>query len=94
MGENTKKIEIPYAITVRDLAKLLQTNSIQVIKVLMANGVMANINQMIDYDTAAVVAMKSVLRLFLKRMEPLKMKRLPEKFRYGGRLLSVRIRKI
>ncbi|MHC1771350.1 MAG: translation initiation factor IF-2 [Flexilinea sp.] len=56
MGENTKKIEIPYAITVRDLAKLLQTNSIQVIKVLMANGVMANINQMIDYDTAAVVA--------------------------------------
>lgn len=56
MDENTKKIEIPYAITVRDLAKLLQTNSIQVIKVLMANGVMANINQMIDYDTAAIVA--------------------------------------
>ncbi|NMB93384.1 MAG: translation initiation factor IF-2 [Flexilinea flocculi] len=56
MGENVKKIEIPYAITVRDLAKLLQSNSIQVIKVLMANGVMANINQMIDYDTAAIVA--------------------------------------
>lgn len=56
MGENTKKIEIPYAITVRDLAKLLQSNSIQVIKVLMANGVMANINQMIDFDTAAIVA--------------------------------------
>ncbi len=56
MGENSKKIEIPYAVTVRDLAKLLQTNSIQVIKVLMANGVMANINQMIDFDTAAIVA--------------------------------------
>lgn len=56
MGENVKKIEIPYAITVRDLAKLLQSNSIQVIKVLMANGVMANINQMIDFDTAAIVA--------------------------------------
>jgi translation initiation factor IF-2 len=56
MGENVKKIEIPYAITVRDLAKLLQSNIIQVIKVLMANGVMANINQMIDYDTAAIVA--------------------------------------
>ena len=56
MGENTKKIEIPYAITVRDLAKLLQSNSIQVIKVLMSNGVMANINQMIDFDTAAIVA--------------------------------------
>ena len=51
-----KKIEIPAAITVRDLAKLLDTNSIQVIKILMANGVMANINQTIDFDTAAIVA--------------------------------------
>ena len=51
-----KKIEIPVSITVRDLAKLLGTNSIQVIKILMTNGVMANINQTIDFDTAAIVA--------------------------------------
>lgn len=51
-----KKIEIPFSITVRDLAKLLGNNSIQVIKILMANGVMANINQSIDFDTAAIVA--------------------------------------
>ena len=51
-----KKIEIPVSITVRDLAKLLETNSIKVIKILMNNGVMANINQTIDFDTAAVVA--------------------------------------
>ena len=51
-----KKIEIPFSITVRDLAKLLGTNSIQVIKILMMNGVMANINQTIDFDTAAIVA--------------------------------------
>lgn len=56
MAEMTKKIEIPYSITVRDLAKLLESNSIQVIKILMANGVMANINQTIDFDTAAIVA--------------------------------------
>ena len=51
-----KKIEIPALITVRDLAKLLDATSIQVIKILMANGVMANINQSIDFDTAAIVA--------------------------------------
>ena len=51
-----KKIEIPFSITVRDLAKLLGTTSIQVIKILMMNGVMANINQSIDFDTAAIVA--------------------------------------
>ncbi|MBQ6517908.1 MAG: translation initiation factor IF-2 [Anaerolineaceae bacterium] len=51
-----KKIEIPFSITVRDLAKLLGATSIQVIKILMMNGVMANINQSIDFDTAAIVA--------------------------------------
>ncbi len=39
----------------RDLAERLQASPIDVIKKLMANGVMANINQQIDYDTAAIV---------------------------------------
>jgi translation initiation factor IF-2 len=57
MSENGhKKIELPGNITVRDLAQLMQASPIQIIKVLMTNGVMANINQMIDFDTAAVVA--------------------------------------
>ena len=57
MSENEiKKIELPSITTVRDLAKLLNTSPIQVIKILMANGVMANINQQIDFDTAAVVS--------------------------------------
>jgi len=51
-----KKIELPSITTVRDLALKLNTSPIQVIKILMANGVMANINQQIDFDTAAVVA--------------------------------------
>ena len=56
MSENeTKTIALPSIITVRDLAKLVDSTPIQVIKVLMANGVMANINQQIDFDTAAVV---------------------------------------
>ncbi|HZU86132.1 MAG TPA: translation initiation factor IF-2 [Anaerolineaceae bacterium] len=57
MSENErKKIELPGSIVVRDLAQMLGSSPIQIIKVLMTNGVMANINQQIDYDTAAVVA--------------------------------------
>ena len=56
MTKELKKIKIPYSISVRDLASLLQANSIQVMKILMMNGVMANINQTIDFDTAAIVA--------------------------------------
>jgi translation initiation factor IF-2 len=54
MGE--KQIEFPVQITVRDLAQRTQASPIQVIKILMSNGVMANINQMVDFDTAAIVA--------------------------------------
>src|SRR5512133_1617538 len=56
MSENgRKKIELPVSITVRELAQRMESSPIQIIKVLMSNGVMANINQQIDYDTAAVV---------------------------------------
>jgi len=51
-----KRIELPQTITVRDLATRMGGSPIQVIKVLMANGVMANINQLVDFDTAAIVA--------------------------------------
>jgi translation initiation factor IF-2 len=57
MSENQgKAIEFPMNLTVRDLALKMETSPIQVIKILMSNGVMANINQMVDFDTAAIVA--------------------------------------
>src|SRR3989304_5323421 len=57
MSENGhKKIELPASITVRKLALNVEASPIDVIKTLMANGVMANINQLIDFDTAAIVA--------------------------------------
>jgi translation initiation factor IF-2 len=49
-------IDIPRSLGVRQLADLLQVDSIQIIKQLMRNGIMANINQIIDYDTAATIA--------------------------------------
>ncbi|MCJ7567825.1 MAG: translation initiation factor IF-2 [Anaerolineales bacterium] len=56
MSENGLKIvEIPATITVRDLASMIDVSPIDVIKQLMANGVMANINQRVDFDTAAIV---------------------------------------
>jgi translation initiation factor IF-2 len=56
MSENGQKtIEIPSAVTIRDLAEMIEVSPIDIIKQLMANGVMANINQQIDFDTAAIV---------------------------------------
>ena len=57
MSDNSNnKIILPYNISVRDLAEKLEASPIEVIKILMANGVMASINQAVDFDTAAVVA--------------------------------------
>jgi len=54
--EKKGKAQIPPSLTVRQLAELLGISPVEAIKQLMRNGVMASINQVIDYDTAAVVA--------------------------------------
>lgn len=51
-----KRIELPAGISVRDLSVKLKVSPIDIIKKLMANGVMASINQMVDFDTSAIVA--------------------------------------
>ena len=55
MTNQTKVVEVPTLLTVRELAELIGASPIDVIKQLMSNGIMASINQQIDYDTAAVV---------------------------------------
>ena len=49
-------LALPPVISVADLATMMQTTPIEIIKELMKSGVMANINQQIDYETAAEVA--------------------------------------
>ena len=49
-------VEIPAFLSVRQLAELMDISPIVVIKELMNAGVMAHINQQIDYETAAIVA--------------------------------------
>jgi translation initiation factor IF-2 len=73
MSENGQKtIELAANVTVRDLATATSTSPIQVIKILMANGVMANINQMVDFDTAAIVASELGFEANLEVEEELK----------------------
>ena len=50
-----RHISLPPTLTVKQLADLLKVSAVEVIKQLMRSGVMANINQAVDYDTAAVV---------------------------------------
>ncbi len=60
IAEQRKKqqitVEIPEEITVGALASLLRMTATEVIKKLMVLGVMASVNEVIDYDTAAIVA--------------------------------------
>ncbi len=56
MSNTGQPIELPPSLSVRELAQMLSVSPIDVIKALMNNGVMANINQVIDFDTAAIVA--------------------------------------
>jgi translation initiation factor IF-2 len=49
-------LELPKTLTVKQLADRMRSDPIDVIKELIRNGVMANINQVIDFNTAASVA--------------------------------------
>ncbi len=51
-----RSAEIPAALSVRELADALGVPAVEVIKDLMKNGVMAALTQVIDFDTAAIVA--------------------------------------
>lgn len=56
MAKTKEVIEIPDFISVRELSERMDVSPINIIKELMSNGIMANINQEIDFDTAAIVA--------------------------------------
>ena len=73
-----KAIELPSNLTVRELAALLEASPIQIIKALMANGVMANINQQIDFDTAAIVASEMGFEANMQQMDQLEGKAVGE----------------
>jgi len=55
MAKERQIVEIPDFLTVRELATLIGANPIDVMKKLIGSGIMATINQQIDFDTAAIV---------------------------------------
>ncbi len=55
-SSDSSVIDIPEVISVRDLAQKLGTTPIEIIKILMSYGTMATINEIVDFDTAAIVA--------------------------------------
>lgn len=55
MAKEKKAVLVPDYLTVRELSELIDSSPIDVMKKLIANGIMASINQQIDYETAAIV---------------------------------------
>jgi translation initiation factor IF-2 len=49
-------VELPASLSVKELADLLRISPIEAVKQLMRNGIMANVNQVINYEVAALVA--------------------------------------
>ncbi|MBI2831817.1 MAG: translation initiation factor IF-2 [Chloroflexi bacterium] len=62
-----RPVELPQLTNVRQLADILHTSPIDVIKQLMRNGIMANINQVIDFEMAAQVAAAFGYQVRMKR---------------------------
>ncbi|HSH77459.1 MAG TPA: translation initiation factor IF-2 [Herpetosiphonaceae bacterium] len=49
-------VDLPPAVTVRELSEALGVSASDILKELMKNGIMATINHQIDYETAALMA--------------------------------------
>lgn len=56
MTEEKKQLTLPSVVPVKLLAEGLNVGATEVIKVLMQNGVLATLNESVDFDTAAIVA--------------------------------------
>ncbi len=54
--DNKRRVEIPEVIAVGEFAQRLDLGVAQVVGELMKNGVMATVNESIDFDTAAIIA--------------------------------------
>ncbi|HEX7592660.1 MAG TPA: translation initiation factor IF-2 N-terminal domain-containing protein, partial [Anaerolineae bacterium] len=72
----------------RDLAMYLKVGPIDIIKKLMANGIMANINQPIDFDTASLVAGELGFEVIAAKVivvepEPVTLTSIPRKHEYS-----------
>ena len=66
----TPEVVLPPTLTVKQLGEMLGVSSVEVIKQLMRNGVMAGINQVIDFNLAATVTPAFGVRVRLEELAP------------------------
>ena len=59
-----RRLKVPQAVSVKQLADMMGVGSIELIKQLMRGGIMANINQVIDFDTASALVPAFGFRAF------------------------------
>ena len=71
-------IEFPQALSVRELSDLLKVSPVDIIKRLIRTGIMANINQVIDFKTASAIATDLGFEAHLSRRVAGKSNRLSE----------------
>ncbi len=58
----TGVVVLPESISVSDLSEKILISSAEIIKILMSYGIMANINQTIDFETAGGMRRTEILR--------------------------------
>jgi translation initiation factor IF-2 len=68
-AKNGGPVEIPDMISVKELAEKTGVSAAVLIGALMKNGILANINQVIDFDTASIITDGSGVKLVKKRGE-------------------------
>jgi translation initiation factor IF-2 len=64
----SKDLEIPDVISVKELAEKTGINAAKIIGELMKNGILANVNQQIDFDTAQIIAEDMGIKVRRRRM--------------------------
>jgi translation initiation factor IF-2 len=72
------EVAVPETISVADLAQKMAVKGVEVVKVLMKNGIMATINQVLDQDTAAIVVEEMGHTAKLVREEDIEVRLLDE----------------
>lgn len=70
MSEAEKTITLPPVVTVSEFAQKLGLGAAQVVGELMKNGVMATVNEQIDFDTAEIIAAEFGFEVTVEAIKP------------------------
>lgn len=78
---SVNEVDLPETVTVGDLAQLSGRSSAEIIRVLISNGMLININDSIDFETAEIIAPELDLKISKQKLSK------PKKLTGAGGLL-------